>query len=111
MCQLKRCKIPRRYTPSTWRSSVAAGRLLRRNKVSELKAGARIEYVSELLGLSSIAITRKHYAHFARESLKDAASKLPSFGFVPEGKVAALNPRRPRASGTRRRTLASRIVR
>jgi integrase len=65
-----------------------------------LEAGARIEYVSELLGHASIAVTRKHYAHISRQSLKDAAAKLPSFGYTPEVKIRVLRPqgaRRKRA--------------
>jgi site-specific recombinase XerD len=66
-----------------------------------LRNGARIEYVSELLGHSSIAVTRKHYAHLTREDLKKAAALLPSFGFTPANKVVALEPKpaKRRAAG------------
>ncbi len=55
-----------------------------------LRNGARIEYVSELLGHSSIAITRKHYAHLTREDLKKAVALLPSFGFKPARSVPSV---------------------
>lgn len=51
-----------------------------------LKAGARLEVISKLLGHSSIAITADIYTHWSREDLKAEHQRYGWFSQIEEGK-------------------------